>query len=261
MGTPQRTKTLLDAFSDFFVGTKWVSNVQKYYSEYMQTENMEQLELARSELHSIDDDLSRVQTQELILRSRQSELGAWLQENAVKPVEERNPTGNTHNTRTRTHARPHTTHTTHTSSHTHITRAHTMAHHDWWRVGGVSSGRTGEHGIGQTGAARAPAKSAQEQAAQTEERRGCVPQDQRYPTSSCMPAPHRTAPHRTRCALTERMAGLTRRGWCAVKATVRDTLRHTQTGPAGRLVIDPSFEETVDGRNHFISTDHDDIEG
>jgi hypothetical protein len=57
------------------------------------------------------------------------------------------------------------------------------------------------------------------------------------------------------------MAGLTRRGWRAVKATVRDTLRHTQTGPAGRLVIDPSFEETVDGRNHFISTEHDDIEG
>lgn len=97
---------MLDAFSDFFVGTKWVSNVQKYYSEYMQTENMEQLELARSELHSIDDDLSRVQTQELILRSRQSELGAWLQENAVKPVEERNPTGNTHtHARTRTRTR------------------------------------------------------------------------------------------------------------------------------------------------------------
>jgi hypothetical protein len=110
-GWHQRTKTLLDAFSDFFVGTKWVSNVQKYYSEYMQTENMEQLELARSELHSIDDDLSRVQTQELILRSRQSELGAWLQENAVKPVEERNPTGtppHTHTQQARTqHERTH----------------------------------------------------------------------------------------------------------------------------------------------------------
>jgi hypothetical protein len=123
----QRTKTLLDAFSDFFVGTKWVSNVQKYYSEYMQTENMEQLELARSELHSIDDDLSRVQTQELILRSRQSELGAWLQENAVKPVEERNPTGTQH-THTHTHTSTHAHTTQHTSSHTHTRHTHNTQH-------------------------------------------------------------------------------------------------------------------------------------
>ncbi|ELR22348.1 uncharacterized protein ACA1_253340 [Acanthamoeba castellanii str. Neff] len=176
--SPQRTKTLLDAFSDFFVGTKWVSNVQKYYSEYMQTENMEQLELARSELHSIDDDLSRVQTQELILRSRQSELGAWLQENAVKPVEERNPT-------------------------------------------------------------------VEELVSMESDRLALLE--------------HRL--NRLKNKLLKQKGDVAAFLKINVKATVRDTLRHTQTGPAGRLVIDPSFEE-AEGRNHFISTtDHDDIEG
>jgi len=36
------------------------------------------VELAQRELITVEDDLSKVQTQKLILSKRQSELGAWI---------------------------------------------------------------------------------------------------------------------------------------------------------------------------------------
>jgi len=49
------------------------------------------MQLAHSELIAIENDLSDVQTQELILRQRQSELGKWLNED-LKNGASKNPT-------------------------------------------------------------------------------------------------------------------------------------------------------------------------
>jgi len=86
--TPQ-TKTLLESLSDLLIGTKWGSNV---YSTLVRNELTDQLKLAQEELNTVNDDLSKIYTQELILRNRQAELGEYLQENLRKPVDQRNPT-------------------------------------------------------------------------------------------------------------------------------------------------------------------------
>jgi len=69
---------LLDSFSDFFAGSKFAIDVQKYYEAFTSRENYEQVELAQRELITVEDDLSKVQTQKLILSKRQSELGSWI---------------------------------------------------------------------------------------------------------------------------------------------------------------------------------------
>jgi len=86
------SKTLLESFSDYFVGTNFAVNVQKYYEAYTHNEQQEQVDLAKRELIIAEDDLTKVQTQQLILSRRQSELGVWIKENINKPPEERNPT-------------------------------------------------------------------------------------------------------------------------------------------------------------------------
>lgn len=45
-----RSKTLLDTFSEYLVGTKWGKNVQGYIDAYSQRETVEQIQLAEGEL-------------------------------------------------------------------------------------------------------------------------------------------------------------------------------------------------------------------
>eukprot|EP01113_Clastostelium_recurvatum_P034158 TRINITY_DN4599_c0_g1_i2.p1 TRINITY_DN4599_c0_g1~~TRINITY_DN4599_c0_g1_i2.p1 ORF type:complete len:165 (-),score=49.16 TRINITY_DN4599_c0_g1_i2:53-547(-) len=83
---------LFSSFSNFLKGTSLGSNIQQIYDSIAREETSEQLRQAKVELTGIEDDLSKITTQQHILRARQAELGAYLQSTAGKPLQERSPT-------------------------------------------------------------------------------------------------------------------------------------------------------------------------
>jgi len=83
--------SLLSSVSSFLLGSTLGSNIQSLYETLTRDENREQLRLAETELANIEDDLSKITTQQHILRNRQADLGAYLQRAQENP-QERNPT-------------------------------------------------------------------------------------------------------------------------------------------------------------------------
>jgi len=86
------SKSVLESFTEYFVGNKFVSKVKGYYDSVARTEIEEQLQQTKDQKMAIEDDLNNVLTQQLILRKRQAELGAYIQETLQKAKEDRNPT-------------------------------------------------------------------------------------------------------------------------------------------------------------------------
>jgi len=87
----EKPRGLLESLSDFFTGTKFGKDVRLYYDSLQRSDIYEQLTLTKHELNSLKDQLSKVDTQELILRQRQSDLGAYLKDLASSIIP-RNPT-------------------------------------------------------------------------------------------------------------------------------------------------------------------------
>eukprot|EP01112_Ceratiomyxa_fruticulosa_P024035 TRINITY_DN950_c0_g2_i1.p1 TRINITY_DN950_c0_g2~~TRINITY_DN950_c0_g2_i1.p1 ORF type:complete len:364 (+),score=77.81 TRINITY_DN950_c0_g2_i1:266-1357(+) len=83
--------SLLSSVSSFLLGSALGSNIQSLYDTLTRDENKEQLRLAETELANVEDDLSKIQTQEHILKTRQADLGAYIQQLQSNP-QARNPT-------------------------------------------------------------------------------------------------------------------------------------------------------------------------
>jgi len=85
----EQSKSLLESVGEYFIGETFVSNVRQYYETIALTD---ELQRAREELDTTKEELSQAYTQHLILRRRQADLGAYIEESMKKFKEERNPT-------------------------------------------------------------------------------------------------------------------------------------------------------------------------
>lgn len=84
------SKSLLESVGEYLAGKQFLSNVRQYYQTMSRTEVHEELQQARNQLESVNEELSRALTQQMILRKRQADLGAYLEKSVNN--NNRNPT-------------------------------------------------------------------------------------------------------------------------------------------------------------------------
>jgi len=89
----EKLPSLLETFSQYLITkTNWGYKVQFFFEEATKNQIDEQVQIAEEDFRQVEDDLSKLLVQELILRNRQAELGAYLEETFKKEPHERNPT-------------------------------------------------------------------------------------------------------------------------------------------------------------------------
>jgi hypothetical protein len=72
---------------------------QNYYNKLIRKQVEEQINLAKEEKANIEDELSKILTQQLILKKRQADLGLYIEEAMKKVIVNIEHFSNTHNTK------------------------------------------------------------------------------------------------------------------------------------------------------------------
>jgi len=84
------SKSLLESVGEYIAGKQFLSNVRQYYQTIARSEVHEELQQARNQLETINEEVSRALTQSMILRKRQADLGAYIEQSIS--TNNRNPT-------------------------------------------------------------------------------------------------------------------------------------------------------------------------
>jgi hypothetical protein len=87
-----KSKGLFESFTDYFGGSEFVRHMRHYYNDMGRDDLEEQIRRAKEERANIEDDLSKILTQQLILKKRQADLGLYIEDAMKKPPSQRNPT-------------------------------------------------------------------------------------------------------------------------------------------------------------------------
>eukprot|EP01124_Arcella_intermedia_P029500 TRINITY_DN6243_c0_g1_i1.p1 TRINITY_DN6243_c0_g1~~TRINITY_DN6243_c0_g1_i1.p1 ORF type:complete len:207 (+),score=32.17 TRINITY_DN6243_c0_g1_i1:38-658(+) len=85
-------QSIFESMGSYFIGDSFVDNVRQYYETIARSDEQHLISEADEELENIETELASAYTQLMILRRRQGDLAAYIEESLKKANEHRNPT-------------------------------------------------------------------------------------------------------------------------------------------------------------------------